>query len=1009
MSRTPQLPRLADAGPPKKPPDNGAPRPKPPNGGEPPPAIEGLDRKLKAIGLPPDLPVLHLETFGARPGKSWHGVWTQRAAGRGPAIADHRLRTALVRRTRVADDTRLFFRCHAIDCHALTVQLRTSLSGRPYQLVRTLPDGRWVELDLSITDDFLPPRGAPSRIVPPAEVDAIEWRATPMGAQATLYIPDLVIYRPTLSRRRDRIRQRLDDLGLKMRVTRGIPPPSASWRQRLDGLTGRIQAVRSRVGTADQPLLPKTTSNLGREVRRLVDTRRRLHLEADMTRVFHTPEPPYAVGLESPQRRVSARNPAHRFRGVIAGHCELAAAAGEAESVQIVVLALWRRLHAVDLTWTDLEPEKGDGPPIPASALTAHVVGELWAHPRADLPPERTGWTPDPLLPFTPFDVRPGGLRSVLLTARVPLDVPPGNYRGAVTIRPLGLAPVRIRLEVRRWGFALVGSQFPVLTPVDEGPIRQHYQLPKGLDATRRRQLYRLLLEHRVGPIPHLLGSARADLDQITFCIERGLGLVVLHEASRPPGERHPRFAQATLYARRIWEAGHGHRGAILLHLPAAPGARRSAVKAINLLARRHPGLRILAGGTGGAPPDLRADYWLRQPGDEARQPPSSKQLEIRRARTSRRPAWHLRPGAPAFPQPNATLGNRLVETRALPLLAWRHGIRALVLPGATRWQRDTTGDGVLVYPAPTGRFLPSLRLVALRDGIEDYETLRLVWSRALQLAQIAPERALTALASATAVNNQLERTTGSLDFTPHELAALADLRRQCGRAAQILEATWWAEIDKAQGLPQPPAQVNAKAGDQRVELTWTPSTDKNVTGYVLYRSAHPEEGYVRLTPAPTTDTRFVDRSVANGIRYYYLLRAVHDPRFEGRRSPRVHATPRPAPKVVWLPMADLTHATLGPYHVVLRLEGPGTGGLLPRVRPQIDYCLSDGVYDGFDEMTLHEDGTWTFEVPDLRWRRNASRSLRIKIQIVDRQNRLVTQAVERVDLIDSFTLPKKP
>jgi hypothetical protein len=49
-------------------------------------------------------------------------------------------------------------------------------------------------------------------------------------------------------------------------------------------------------------------------------------------------------------------------------------------------------------------------------------------------------------------------------------------------------------------------------------------------------------------------------------------------------------------------------------------------------------------------------------------------------------------------------------------------------------WQPQATpgynGDGMLMYPGPEGHPLSSVRLVNLRDGLEDYETLWLLRQR---------------------------------------------------------------------------------------------------------------------------------------------------------------------------------------------------------------------------------------------------------------------------------------
>ena len=362
----------------------------------------------------------------------------------------------------------------------------------------------------------------------------------------------------------------------------------------------------------------------------------------------------------------------------------------------------------------------------------------------------------------------------------------------------------------------------------------------------------------------------------------------------------------------------------------------------------------------------------------------------------------------PVYPQPNLTLANRLVECRLIPWLAWNRGVRAIFLGGVNRWQGNPAADGLLVYPGPTGQLYPSLRLVALRDGIEDYEYLWLIWDRARQLRRRAPDDPTGLAAAARQFLGEVETKAGSPTRTSQDPHAVDALRRRAGDLLERLEAACWDEIDLANARPAPPTQLRATAGDRLVALTWNRSPEPNVRAYNIYRSGHPERGFARINPEPVPTLRYRDRTVRNGTTYHYFLRAWRGPNVEGRRSLSAQATPRPSPQVVWGKMPDLVHTTIGPYRVRVHLKGPGTSGVITRFRPQIGYTLSDSVYAGFKEMTRQKDGSWSFDIPDLQWRRNASRSLLFRVRLVDRNDRIVVPAVERQELIDSTSL-KRP
>jgi len=1020
-------PRPGEGPPPKPKPK---PEPIPPTTAQGPattPVAERVD-PLDAIGLPRGVHVVQMETFARRPGRQWRGTWTSNVADRGPALGDDRLQMSYVREIALGEATRLFFRCRGTECGQLTVLLRTSRSRKPYQRVFELPEDKWRELDVSLREDFHPPLGAPGRLGPGDGtagregdvVEAIEWRAEGRGARAGFFVTDFVVYERTRTARVAFARRRAGEprgrgkgrrageLERSLVVASSLGAPSRAWQQRADAVARRLAACQERLHRAGKLAVFRELGALEHELDELAAEIGRLRLQATMARAFAVGDPPFVVGLASATQRVSARNPALGGAPEVAKAHELWAAAGEAESFQILVQALWQPLRAVDVTWSDLRPDHGRGPGLPSSALSAAVAGERWVYPRADLPRSRTGWMPDPLIPFLPFDVEPGALRAVVLTVRVPPDLPPGDYSGTVRVQPMGHEAVTLAVRLHRWDFALVGGHFAVVGAIDGRALRDQYGDEGAAAAARRRQLYELLLRHRVCPVPVLGRSEEANLADMAFCLERGAGLAVAHQApSLATAGADPGVARAARYASKLREAGHGSRVAVVLPLARGGTPLLQWLRSLKLLNKRHPGLLLVAGGEGEPPGGLAADYWRRPLGLEELRRPGEEALEVRRARSTRREAWHLGAAAADYPNANLTLANRLVESRALSWLAWRHGVRALFLDGVNRWGEGASGRDVLVYPGPAGDLYGSMRLVALRDGVEDYECLWLLWDRARRLRDRAPARHLGLLAAVAQARSALDRGLGTMAYPPSDPGGLAALRVRLGRLVERLEAAWWAEVDGSKDLPPPPPRLAATAGDGRVTLSWPRSPEERVAAYHVYRSREPKVGFARVTQRPVAALTYDDSPVANGVPHYYFVRSCLEGDVEGPRSKVVDATPRPAPKVAWEPMADLTRASEGPYRVALRLTGPGTGGALPLVRPQIDYCLSDGFYDGFEEMTRRDDGVWTFAIPALDWRRNASKRLRYKVRIVNRRNRVVSPAVEREELIDAAARPR--
>lgn len=106
-----------------------------------------------------------------------------------------------------------------------------------------------------------------------------------------------------------------------------------------------------------------------------------------------------------------------------------------------------------------------------------------------------------------------------------------------------------------------------------------------------------------------------------------------------------------------------------------------------------------------------------------------------------------------------------------------------------------------------------------------------------------------------------------------------------------------------------PPPRVTglvAKAGDKRVELSWSPVVSPDLQGYNVYRSTQPGGGpqraYVKLNISPVTATSYLDLNVTNNVTYYYVVTAVDRGGLESPEySNEVMATPHKPAEIVAL------------------------------------------------------------------------------------------------------------
>lgn len=349
--------------------------------------------------------------------------------------------------------------------------------------------------------------------------------------------------------------------------------------------------------------------------------------------------------------------------------------------------------------------------------------------------------------------------RPVVLGHRIrPPGTPPGEYRGTVTVAPEGVAPAAVDLTLRVWGFELPAT--PTLkTGFDfyEYLVRRYYPRNEGegeaewrkrIDALCR-DYYLDMLRHRISPIhnvgnPSLVGVEDGgyllDFAEFDRRVEGYLaagqtdfGIAI--EARVVPDEG-------------IWSDGwYGFTGPDAVrgvfrsfgkHLERRGWLGRAYTYVIDetyrgvesltrLIHEGHPGIRTMLTCTPeeGYP---NVDIWCIRlnnfDGETAR-----------RFRDRGKEIW-LYVASPTRPFPTIILDSPSIETRIIPWICRRAGATGLVYWCVNYWHLadpmenpmtwpDQNGNGSLYYPHPSGP-VGSIRLEVLRDGMEDYEYLRM-------------------------------------------------------------------------------------------------------------------------------------------------------------------------------------------------------------------------------------------------------------------------------------------
>jgi hypothetical protein len=74
---------------------------------------------------------------------------------------------------------------------------------------------------------------------------------------------------------------------------------------------------------------------------------------------------------------------------------------------------------------------------------------------------------------------------------------------------------------------------------------------------------------------------------------------------------------------------------------------------------------------------------------------------------------------------------------------------------------------------------------------------------------------------------------------------------------------------------PKPPQGLIGIAKENAIILNWNPNTEPDLLGYQVYRKAHSEANYYRITPSPLPKTTFKDQDIKAGEAYFYKITAV--------------------------------------------------------------------------------------------------------------------------------------
>ena len=461
----------------------------------------------------------------------------------------------------------------------------------------------------------------------------------------------------------------------------------------------------------------------------------------------------YVVGVETPIRKILRHQ---LFEGQIGGTAKISAARNEYEAVQAVVMPWNRALNGVSVSVTPLQG-KG-GAVIPADRIKINLVEYVKTRkPRYDV--DYIGWWPDPLMDMKPFDVAQGSMQPVWITVHPSEDTPAGVYKGEIVILPQNAPETRMPLEVRVWDFTI--PKTPALKTAFALFSHEIAAWYDGYTDDIRKDFYQFLLDHRVNPTNIYSRGPTPEKPDLPFCVENGLNAFCLAYTHNKDEEGRSELASMIKdYESYLKEKGWWDK-AYLYGFDEIPRDKYGELRDMYGWAKKtFPDLPRMCTVVPNEELKGYVDIWV----------PLTANYNIKNAQEYTKAGdqvWWYVCCNPSHPYPNFFIDYPAMDQRAIFWITWKYRIPGFLYYAINLWQSNRStaespgesrahedpkvreaikagkrwpevpwnsytfdnfnGDGVLIYPGPNRKPLSSIRFECIRDGIEDYDCLRIL------------------------------------------------------------------------------------------------------------------------------------------------------------------------------------------------------------------------------------------------------------------------------------------
>jgi len=394
-------------------------------------------------------------------------------------------------------------------------------------------------------------------------------------------------------------------------------------------------------------------------------------------------------------------------------------------------------------------------------------------------PVERGGWWPDPLMPPGPTDCKAGELQPFWITVHVPRDAAPGSYQGFLEVTTQTGVRTQVPLRVHVWDFAL--PETPALeTAFGIGYYTDWFAHLRPAEEMRRQYLD-FLLQHR-------LSTWSMDNSDLDFVLERGATSINVSPDNQPLYEEMKRRGLLAMTYSYIIDEPPKER---FPEVQRAYSEAKQKIPGVRRLCTVAPQNKELHG---------YIDLWV----------PILNDYQEKAAKERQRAGEHVWWYVCLFPYPdypNYYIDYQPLRQRILAWMNWKYGVTGILYWSTTygwttnpaqegkRWPEipwnsysymDFNGDGSLIYPGPQGEPLSSIRLEAIRDGVDDYDYFALL-NALVQRAKARSGIDRSLLARAQRLLNIPGAVVADLKHYTEDPEVLLSYRREMGEAISQL------------------------------------------------------------------------------------------------------------------------------------------------------------------------------------------------------------------------------